>query len=141
MIAVIRIHGMIKVNEKVSEAMHRLRLRKKYTCVIVDEKTPEIAGVIQKIRSFVAYGEIDEKTLAELIKIRGKMIGDSQGKVKDADKAAKEVLAGKKLEELKIKPWFGLHPARGGIDTKHHFPEGVLGNHGKEINKLIQRML
>ena len=138
--AIIRIHGMIKVKENVSETLYRLRLRKKYTCVLIDER-PETLGMIKNIKDFVAYGEIDEKTLVELLKARGKMIGDAKGKVKDPEKVAKELIAGKKLEDLKIKPFFGLHPARGGIDSKHHYPKGVLGNHGENLSKLIMRML
>ena len=131
---------MIKVKENVAETLNRLRLRKKFTCVIVDEKRPEIMGMVKNVRDFVAYGDIDEKTLIEIIKARGKVIGDSKGKIKDPEKIAKEVMAGKKLEGLGVKPFFGLHPARGGIDSKHHFPQGVLGKH-EDISKLIMKML
>ena len=139
MISIIRIHGLIKVPVKVQDTMYRLGLRKKYTCVIVNENL-EMIGMLKKIKDFVAFGKIDEKTLTEIIKARGKVIGDAKGKIKDAEKIAKEVFAGKKLEELKVKPFFGLHPARGGIDTKHHYPKGVLGQH-EDISKLIMRML
>ena len=54
---------------------------------------------------------------------------------------AKDILAGKKPEDLGLKPFFGLHPARGGIDSKYHYPKGVLGDHGENINKLIMKML
>ena len=46
----------------------------------------------------------------------------------------------KTLDGSGIKPFFRLHPPRGGINTKYHFPKGVLGEN-KEINKLILRML
>jgi len=140
MIALIRIHGLIKVKSNVDETLNRLRLRKKFTCVIVDDKKPEIMGMVKNVRDFIGYGNIDEKTLVELIKARGKLIGDSKGKIKDAEKIAKEVMAGKKLEDLGVKPFFGLHPARGGIDSKHHYPKGVLGKH-EDISKLIMKML
>ena len=51
------------------------------------------------------------------------------------------MIAGKKPEEIGIKPFFRLHPARGGIKSKLHYPKGVLGNHKENINKLIERML
>jgi len=143
MIALIRIVGMIKVNKHVQETMSRLRLRKKYTCSIVDENKKEIFGMVDKVRNFIAFGKLDEKTLIELIKARGKKIGNVKAKISEAEaiKAAKEVMAGKNLEELKIKPWFGLHPARGGIETKLHYPRGVIGDNKEDINKLIMRML
>jgi large subunit ribosomal protein L30 len=142
MIAIIRIHGMIKVKQNVDETLSRLKLRKKYTCAIVNE-TPEMIGMIQEVKDFVAFGKIDEKTLTEIIKMRGKKIGNTKAKISEAEaqKAAKEVASGKRLEDLGIKPFFGLHPARGGIDTKHHFPKGVLGSHKDKLNELIQRML
>jgi large subunit ribosomal protein L30 len=138
-LALIRISGQIKIREDMAETLYRLGLRKKYTCVLVQDK-PELLGMIEKIRNFIAIGEIDENTLIELIKVRGKKLGTRMGKVSDPEKVAKEVLAGKTLEELKIKPFFGLHPPRGGVDTKHHYPKGVLGENA-EINKLIMRML
>jgi large subunit ribosomal protein L30 len=44
---------------------------------------------------------------------------------------------------LNIKPFFRLHPPRGGIDSAKHFgiKKGVLGNNKESINKLIERML
>jgi len=142
MLALIRITGLIGMKQGAEETFSRLRMRKKYTCVLVNEN-PETLGMLQRIRNFVAYGNIDEKTLADLIKARGKKIGNVKAKISDAEAAriAKELLAGKKLEELGIKPWFGLHPARGGIETKKHYPKGVMGNHGDKINELIRRML
>lgn len=138
--ALIRITGQIGLKTDVVETLNRLRLGKKYTCVLMEDK-PELEGMRRKIKDFIAFGEIDEATLIELIKARGKIIGDTKAKVKDAEKIAKEIMGGKKLEELGIKPYFGLHPARGGIDTKKHYPKGVLGNHKEKINELIRRML
>jgi len=139
MLALIRITGLTRMDTKVEETLQRLRLRKKYTLVFVKE-VPEMLGMVEKVRNFVAYGKVDEKMIAEIIKARGKVLGDTKAKVKDAEKAAADLLAGKTLEELKIKPFFGLHPARGGIDTKHHQPKGVIGPHA-DISKLIMKML
>jgi len=141
--ALIRITGFVGMNSKVEETMSRLRLRKKYVCVIIDENKSETAGMLDKVKNFVAFGDIDEKTLTELVKARGKKIGNAKAKVSEADasKIAKEILAGKNIEKLGIKPFFRLHPARGGINTKLHYPRGVIGNHEDKIKELILRML
>ena len=139
MIAVIRIKGMVNMNERIEDTLSRIRLRRKYSCVIVDGLNPLIRGVLQKLRSFVAYGEIDETTLKELVKKRGQLI--EKNKKIDADKIAEQIIKNKNMKNLPIKPFFRLHPPRGGIDSKQHFPQGVLGNHGKNINNLIRRML
>ena len=142
MIIAIRIHGLIKVKQNIVNTLDRMRMRRKYTCVLLKED-PVSLGMIQNVKDFIAFGKLDEKTLEKLLKARGRVIGDSKAKLSDAQaqKIAKEVMAGKTLEELKIKPFFGLHPARGGINTKKTYPEGVLGNHHDKINELIERML
>ena len=117
MIAAIRIKGQIGLKKEVVETLYRLRLRKKYACVLI-EPTKENIGMLEKLRNFIAYGEINEETKKELISKRGKK--DKNGN---------------------LKPFFRLHPARGGMETKVHFPKGVLGNHGDKINELIRRML
>ena len=140
MIAIIRIVGMIDVDRDVAETLDRIRLRRKFACVVVREK-PEIEGVLKKVGSLVAYGKIDEATFTELVKKRGKPL---PGKKVNAEAIAKEFMeskTGKRLSELGIKDFFRLHPPRGGIESKKHYPKGVLGNHGDKINELIRRML
>ena len=120
-IAVIRIKGQVGLRKDIKETLNRLRLRKKYTCVVIED-TKENSGMIKKVKDFVAFGEIDDKTHKELVEKRGKKDPNHKGK---------------------IKPFFRLHPPRGGIESKRHFGvgKGVLGDNKTEINKLIGRML
>jgi len=110
MIAIIRITGQVKVRKDIDETFKRLKLKRKYSCVLIEE-TKENLGMLKKLRNFVSYGNIDEKTLEEMKKKRDKGKG-----------------------------YFALHPPRGGIKTKIHYPKGVLGEN-KKINELIMRML
>ncbi len=142
MIAVIRISGLVEIPKDVKETLNRLRLRRKYKCIIVSRK-PEMLGMIAKVRNFVAYGRIDRETLIELIKKRGKALGNKKIKI-EAEKIADELLNAKiekGISEFGLKPFFSLHPPRGGINSKMHFPKGVLGDNGEKINELIRRML
>ena len=115
MIAVIRIKGECKVRGDFVETLERLNLKKKYTCIVLDKPTAIELGMIEKVRNFVAFGELDSETYKKLVEARGQ-----QGT-----------------------KFFRLHPPRGGIESKKAFGvgKGVLGNHGKEINKLVSRML
>lgn len=143
MIAVIRISGQVDLNKKVKETLNRLRIRRKYACVVVHNKK-EIIGMVKKVRNFVAYGNIDEETFAELIEKRGQLINRKKEKLskEQIKKIISEIVnKEKKFEHFNLKPFFRLHPPRGGIKSKIHFPKGVLGNHGKKINDLIKRML
>jgi large subunit ribosomal protein L30 len=131
MIAIIRIKGMVDRNADIANTLDRLRLRRKYSCVVVKENDI-VKGMLKKVRSFVAYGKIDDATLKTLIDKRGLKIDKNKGvgDVKDL-----------KFEEANLKPFFRLHPPRKGIDSKQHFPKGVLGDHGDKIKELIGRML
>ena len=139
MILIIRISGLVDVNGDEKEALHRLRMRRKYSAVLI-KPTPENMSLLIKLRNLIAYGEIDKKTLTELIAKRG-MAVDKSKKI-DAEKVA-EKLSESSLSELGLKPFFRLHPPRGGIDAKKHFgvKKGVLGDNGKGINDLVRRML
>ena len=139
MIALIRIRGKVKLREKVEETLSRLRLRKKFTCILINEKDKVKIGMLRKVENFVAFGEIEKGTLIRLIEKRGKR--KDKKEIKDAEKIAEEIEKGKKLP-AELKPFFRLHPPRGGLkSSKKQFPRGVLGNHRKEINKLIEKML
>lgn len=140
MICIIRIKGMVGMNRDVEDTLNRLRLRRKYACVVIKEDAEKM-GMIKKIKDAVAYGNISEATFEKLIEKRGQLI-DKKKKV-DAKKVALSLKEGKTYEENNLKPFFRLHPARGGIDTKIHYgkKKGVLGNNREGINKLVEKML
>jgi ribosomal protein L30/L7E len=114
MIAVIRIVGQCKLKEKVIETLDRLKLRRKFTCVLVDEKDTVRMGMVKAVEDYVAYGVIDEKLMKELKDKRGK----------------------------KGKDVFFLHPPVGGFkkSSKVAAPKGILRKH-EDISKLLGRML
>lgn len=138
MICAIRIKGNVGIRREAAETLDRMRIRRKYACVVLKE-TKDNIGRIKKMKDFIAYGEISDDMFEKLIEARGKPL-DKTKKI-DAGKAVAEIKKGKSYEELNLKPFFRLHPPRKGIKTKIHFPKGALGNHGEHINKLIERML
>ena len=116
-IVAIRIRGQVGLNSDVKETLYRLRIRRKYACVIIQNPSDVQKGMIKKVKNFIAYGEISDDTHKKLIDARGKKVAGE------------------------LKPFFRLHPPRGGAKTKVHYPVGILGNNGKDINKLVERML
>jgi large subunit ribosomal protein L30 len=114
-IAIIRIKGRVKLDKDIVETFNRLRLKRKYNCIVIENPSPSQMGMIKKLRSFVAFGEINDETYKKLQEKRG------------GEKGKENV--------------FRLHPPRGGAKTKEHFPKGVRGDNGKKINDLIERML
>lgn len=117
MIAVIRIRGQVGLNKNIIETFSRLRLRRKYVCVVLDNPNDAQKGMVEKLKNFVSFGEISKDTYKKLVDARGK-----------------------KDKEGNLKPFFRLHPPRGGAKTKFHYPQGILGEN-KEMDKLIERML
>lgn len=118
-LAIIRIKGRVGLNKEINETLDRLRLRKKYTCITL-KGSPEELGMIKKVQDFIAYGDLKDDIYKELVSKRGR-----------------------KGKDGKLKPFFRLHPPRGGIESKKHFGvgKGVLGNNKDKINDLILRML
>lgn len=137
MICIIRIRGEVGVDRDAEETLSRLRLRRKYSCVVIQPNKQQ-EGMIKKMRNFIAYGEISRGVFEKLIEKRGK---SADKKKIDSKKVVDELEKGKKYEDAGIKPFFRLHPPRGGIKSKLHFPKGVLGNHGNQIDKLVEKML
>lgn len=113
MIAIVRITGQVGLFRDVTETFKRLNLKKKYSCVVFTNPTKTELGMLATVKDVVAYGPIDKETYDELVKKRA-------GKIKNV---------------------FRLHPPRKGINSKLHYPKGVLGNNHEGINKLIMRML
>lgn len=140
LIAGVRISGQVGLSKDVVETLNRLRLGKKYSCVVVNP-TKENLGMIKKLNNFIAFGDVNDETLKKLIEKRGKLINKS--KKMESEKVVDGLTKGKKYEELNLKPFFRLHPPRKGIDSKKHFGvgKGVLGNNREKINELIERML
>jgi large subunit ribosomal protein L30 len=137
-IAVIRIIGMVKVKPDTAETLYRLGLRRKYSCILINPSNISLMGMLNKVKYSVAYGEVDKDILGKLIKSRAEKI---DGGKFDSEKITEEILSGKNLKDFGLKSFFRLHPPRKGIKSKLQYPKGVLGNHGKDINKLIERML
>lgn len=117
MIAVIRIRGQVGLRKEVKETLHRLRLRRKYACIILENPNEAKLGMIKSMRNFISYGEISKELHNKVIEARGEK--DLEGN---------------------LKPFFRLHPPRKGAKTKLHYPKGILGENEK-IEKLIERML
>ncbi len=140
MIIAVRISGMVNMKRSTEESLYRLRLRRKYSAVLI-KPTVENQKLLKRLRNFIAYGDINKETLKKLIEERG---APKNKKTKLSPDKIIEDLEKKKPQDLEIKPFFRLHPPRGGIDSKKHFgtsKKAVLGDNKDKINDLIRRML
>ena len=151
--AIIRVRGIVNVNPDIKRTLELLRLSKVNHCTLIEENKV-YKGMLQKVKDYATWGEIDKDTLPKLIGSRGMLVGDKQiteEYIKSAtsydtfEKLSQAILDNKfKYKEVPdVKPLFRLSPPEKGYEgIKRSFRNGgALGYRGKEINKLIWRMI
>ncbi|MCX6694375.1 MAG: 50S ribosomal protein L30 [Methanomicrobiales archaeon] len=152
MYAIVQVRGVVNTRREIKDTLKMLRLHHINHCVFVPG-TPQYLGMIRKVKDYVAYGEVDEETVALLLTTRGKLAGDlaltdeyvrSNSTYQGITDFAKAVVVGEvKLSDLPgLKPVLRLHPPRKGYRTiKRTFQQGgALGYYGGEITSLLTRM-
>lgn len=152
----VRVRGAPGMRRKILDTLSMLRMNKVNHGVLVwGEKS--FLGMLNKCKDYIAYGEIDEKALVRLLRVRGKVEGQKAltdehiknlTEYKDIKQFAKALLDGKiqyrEKDIFKIKPVFRLHPPRKGhrgTIKKHYGEGGTLGNVGDYINIIIHKMI
>ena len=132
MMAVVQIRSVIGTNREVRDTLKMLNLGKVNRCTIIHEN-PSYKGMLQKVKDYVTWGEIDEETLTLLLKRAG---------VENVEEAVEKIKGGAKLKEI-ADPYIGLHPPRKGYRSikKPFNLGGSAGYRGDKINELIRRML
>ena len=137
--AVILIRGMIKTDQEIKDTLHMLRLNRKHHCVIVKD---EQKGMLQKVRSWITWGEITEDVLKKMIIKRGRHAGRKRVDSGEVDKIIEEMKT-KKTRDWSIVPVFRLSPPSKGFrkSIRHDYPNGELGNRKGKINDLLVRMI
>ena len=151
--AVIRVRGQPDVSYNIETTMHLFGLNRVNNCAIVPESLSS-KGMLQVVKDYCTYGEIDAETLAALIRSRGRIVGDvpvtddyvkEETEFASIDALAAAIVAGEyKLKDVEgLKPVFRLHPpVRGYEGNKRAFAAGgALGYRGDKINALVKRML
>ena len=152
---VIRVRSARTVERSIRETMAHLNLTRVNHAVLIPENDA-YAGMLQKVKDFVTWGEISAEAIAGLIRDRGRLIGnkpvtDADVKAatshKNIDAFAKAIASGdattKDMETLKRV--FRLHPPRGnkgwGGGKRHFTVGGALGFRGDAIEEIVARMM
>ena len=74
-IAVIQIRGAVKLSKKIKSTLEMLNLKKKNSCIIVEANNVNI-GMVNVVKDYVTWGEINEQVIKELLLKRGKIVGN-----------------------------------------------------------------
>jgi len=151
---VIRVRSDRGVTKKIRDTMEMLNLTRVNHAVLVP-KTASYEGMLQKVKDYVTWGDVEADMISTLIKERGRMIGNRQ--VTDSEiKSASEHSTIKSLSKAiasgeattkdveGMKPVFRLHPPRGskgwGGIKRAYSVGGALGFRGDGIGELAARM-
>lgn len=153
-LVVVRVRGDVNLSADIRTTLRYLKIYKKNYCSIWPSNS-QIISMIQKVKDFVTFGEIDEKTCKLLLEKRGRLVGNKpltndyvKNKIGyDLDEFVKKYLNYE--VELKnipgLKTYFRLCPPRGGFEPKgikaSYAQGGALGYRGKNINDLLRRMV
>lgn len=153
-IAIIKVRGSIGLNKKLKDTLAMLRLYRKNCCVIVDSN-PIYIGMVNLLKDYITWGEVDNETFKLLLQKRGRIAGNkllTEDYLKDKVKMGYEEFVtaffdGKiKFRDVPgLKRFFRLRPPVGGFERngikKPFSMGGVLGYRKEKINDLVRRML
>lgn len=151
--AAIRIKGTVNIKPDIKHTLKLLNLTRANHCVILEEN-PTTKGMLQTVKDYITWGEINKEILTSLIKTRGRLSGDKEitdehlktsTSYNSVEKLSEGIISNKfKYKEIpNVKPIFRLSPPKKGYNSikKTFKNKGSLGYRGEEINKLIEKMI
>ncbi|MDE1726257.1 MAG: 50S ribosomal protein L30 [Thaumarchaeota archaeon] len=149
---VVRMKGTINVPHWANTTLDLLHLDKRFRATIVPERD-NTKGMLNKIKHYVSWQEIDVTVAKELLEKKArkngyrKITSEDIEKLgfKNTDDLAKSLADGAiALSKLTpLKPWFALAPPRHGFkrSTKKMYGEGgILGSH-KQLLEQVRLMM
>jgi large subunit ribosomal protein L30 len=152
LILVVNLHGAINSSVPVRKALNALWVAKRFSASVVEDDAQTV-GMLKLCKDYVAWAQVDEPLLGDLLKKRGRV-----SSTRALDQASLKQLGYKKHEELAAKmmteklrlsaiegvlPYFRLAPPRGGfkMSLRRQFTErGLLGNNPK-LEEVVRRMI
>jgi large subunit ribosomal protein L30 len=152
-LVVVRIRGTVSAQREARETLNLLHLSHTNHAVLIDSRAA-YKGMLQRINSYVTYGEPTAETVSMMLQKRGLLAGDKKlteeyltkiGYKSFSDLA--EAIVNCKVQYGKlpdIQARFRLHPPSKGYKgkTKKGFKAGgEAGYRGEAINTLVQRMV
>ncbi len=150
MYCIVRIRGGINAKPKIRHTLESLNLTRTNHCVIFPENETT-KGMLNVVKDYVTWGEIDSEALSELIESRGTTAtGDKVTKeaLKELgfgsmNELSEAIISGEYPLRQGLKPVFRLHPPRKGYEgiKNPYITGGALGYRGDQITALLRRMI
>ncbi len=153
--AIVRIRGTADVPPDVEHTLRLLRLVRPFHAAIYP-KSPSIDGMLEVVKDWVTWGEVEKEALKLLVSKRGRLVGNKPITDEDVKKVFGLGSVGELVDALYegkvvwhhyedyVKPVFRLRPPRRGFRRSTKKPYGAggeLGYRGREINRLLLRLI
>ena len=149
LIAIIRLRGPSGMSYDNEYTLKLLNLKRANHATILNY-SKNIAGMLRKVNGFITWGEIDEKTLLNLLSKKSNLNIEMIKKAgyNSIEELTHALYKGEinisKLKKIGFKPIFRLHPPSHGFkkSIKRKFKSnGEAGYRGKAINDLLNKMI
>lgn len=152
---VIRVRSDVGVEHSIKETMHMLNLTRVNHATIIPQR-PQYAGMLQKAKDYITWGEVSAEMVEKLISERGRLVGDKEvtdeivaegTEYSDIASFSAAIASGEAvMKDLDgFKRIFRLQPpagAKGWGGIKRSFViGGALGARGDAIEALVERMI
>ena len=152
-LVVVRIRGLVSAQREARETLALLHLTHTNHAILIDSR-PAYKGMLQRVNSYVTYGEPTAETVTMMLQKRALLAGDkklteeylTKNGYKSYEELAQAIVSCKvqygKLPDIVAR--FRLHPPSKGYKgkTKKGFKAGgEAGYRGEAINALVQRMV
>jgi large subunit ribosomal protein L30 len=148
---VVRIRGTVNIPSFATATLRYLNLTKKYRATLLPENA-QYLGMLRKVKNIVAWTVADPKIIVELLQKRARKPGQNHGSDFDLPHGFDSIeplalaISENRLSMSDIpglKPWFPLHPPRGGFKrkTKTQYKEGGVLGEDKLLIDLVRKML
>ena len=140
-LVVVRIRGVVSAQREARETLNLLSLSHTNHAVIVDSR-PSYKGMLQRVNSYVTYGEPTKETITMMLQKRALLAGDKKLTEEYLTKIVNCKVEYNKLPDVQTR--FRLHPPSKGYKgkTKKGFKAGgEAGYRAEAINALVQRMV
>jgi large subunit ribosomal protein L30 len=152
-LVVVKIRGTVRAQKETRETLGFLHLAHTNHAVLIDSRAA-YKGMLQRVNSYITYGEPTKETVALILQKRAKLAGDkkltdeyiNKAGYKSIDDLADAIVKCKvQFQKLPdVQPLFKLHPPSKGYKgkTKKGFNAGgEAGYRGEAINELVKRMV
>jgi large subunit ribosomal protein L30 len=149
----VQVRGTVSAQREARATLELLRLGHTNHAVLIDSR-PSYMGMLQRVNSYVTYGEPTKETVALMLQKRGRLAGAKKltdeylqkAGYKTIDELAEAIVTCKaefsKLPD--VEPRFKLHPPSKGYKgktKKGYRAGGEAGYRGEAINDLVKRMV